>query len=310
MSHLGEIAAVATSVSWTLCALGFAFAGRRIGALAVNQIRIVAAVVVLIAAHALLYGTLFPSDASAQQLGYLALSGIAGLTLGDLFYFHSMTVLGPRLGALLMGTHPLFSVLIAWPVLGEQLGPQAIVGIALTVGGVAVVLADRSDARAWDPGVERGSRRVAIIAGLLGALGQAGGMVLAKLGMDPEGAQVTPLSATLVRMIAGMLGILLVGIGQRHIGPTLRALRDGRAMSATMIGTLFGPVMGVWLSMVALTYTETGIAAALMALPPVLMIPVARVAYGSRVGVVAILGTILAVAGTAVLFLRTTGTGS
>ena len=87
-------------------------------------------------------------------------------------------------------------------------------------------------------------------------------------------------------------------------------VRDGRAMSALMFGVVFGPVLGVWLSLVAVRYTEAGIAAALSALPPVLMIPVSRIVYGARPGRIAIAGTVVACAGIAVLFLRPAAAGA
>jgi drug/metabolite transporter (DMT)-like permease len=307
MSHLGEIAGVATSLSWTLCGLGFALAARRVGAFAVNQIRIVAAVAVLLCAHALVEGSPVPPGLSSRQVSLLAASGVAGLALGDLFYFHCISVLGPRLGMMLMATAPLFAAGLAWPLLGEALDARALLGIALTLAGVAAVVADPRGEPAWR--VSRpASRGVAIAAGLLGGLGQGAGMVLAKLGMLDDGdgaAPISALSAVVVRMIAGMVGILLIAAVGRRLAEAAGALRDGRAMAATLIGVAFGPTLGVWLSLVALRHSEAGVASALCALPPVMMIPVARVAYGARPTRIAFLGTALAMLGTAVLFMRT-----
>lgn len=306
MTHLGEIAGLATSLSWTLCGLGFALAARRVGALAVNQIRIVAAVVILAAVHAWYHGWPVPVDASERQVWLLAASGIAGLALGDLFYFHCISVLGPRLGMILMATAPLFCAGLAWPMLGESLDGQALVGIAVTMAGVAVVVADPRGEPTWHARDAGASRAGAIAAGLLGGLGQGSGLVLAKLGMAHlEGeAEITELSATVVRMIAGMVGILLIAAASRRLGESVRALRDRRAMTATAVGVAFGPTLGVWLSLVAVRNTDAGVASALSALPPVLMIPLARVAYGARVTRLAVAGTVLALIGTAVLFWR------
>jgi drug/metabolite transporter (DMT)-like permease len=308
MSHLGEIAAVATSVSWTLCGLAFALAGRRIGALAVNQIRIVIAVAVLAGVHALLHGSAFPLDAAPRQIAFLAASGIAGLAWGDSFYYHAIAVLGPRVGAVLMATFPLMCAWIAWAARGEALGGLAWLGMLLTLAGVVAVLADPRGEPTWQRGGSTSGRGFAIACGLLGALGQAGGLVLSKMGMVDAGAAgaapISSLSATLVRMVAGAAGILAIGLVAGRWRAAVHGLRDRRALGATLVGVLFGPTLGVWLSMVAVRNTGSGIAAALCALPPVMMIPIARVAYGARPGPAAIVGTVLATLGAALLFWR------
>jgi drug/metabolite transporter (DMT)-like permease len=306
MPYLGELAGVATALSWAICGMGFALAGQRIGALAVNQIRILAAVLILSVAHALASGEVLPGSASPRQLAWLALSGLAGLALGDTFYFHAITVLGPRIGSVLMATAPLMCAVIAWSALGEALDARAVGGILAAATGVAMVLADGRDS-GWQPARAAGGRRaLAVIAGLLGALGQASGMVMAKLGMASGTAEVpvAPLSATLVRMLAGAAGVVVIATLGRHWAHVLRATRDQRAMAATALGVAFGPTLGVWLSLVSVSRTDTGVAASLAALPPVFMIPIARVVYGARPGRRAIAGTLLAVAGTALIFLR------
>lgn len=295
--YFGELAAIATSCSWTLCGLGFAFAGRRVGAFAVNQLRIALAVVVLFVVHAAVEGRLIP-HAAPHAFFLLAASGLAGLTLGDLFYFHAISVLGPRLGALLMASAPLWSVLLAYAWLGENPGPAALLGIAAIVVGVAATVLDRRAETAWRPGA--GSRRTAIAAGLLGAVGQGTGLVLAKRGMS-DGDGLTPIAATLVRMTVGLAGIACLALVSRNLHRAVAACRDRRALAAIAVGVAFGPTLGVWLSLVAVRATDAGVAAALSSLSPVLMIPVARLAYGSRPSRLAVLGTIAAVAGVAVL---------
>ena len=67
-SVIGETAAVATAALWTLCAILFASAGRRIGALSVNAYRIAMAVVLLALAHLGLRGSLLPAAAVAAAV--------------------------------------------------------------------------------------------------------------------------------------------------------------------------------------------------------------------------------------------------
>jgi drug/metabolite transporter (DMT)-like permease len=105
-------------------------------------------------------------------------------------------------------------------------------------------------------------------------------------------------------MGAATLGVWLVALASRRGAGVVRLLRDRRARWATLGATIMGPVLGVWLSLVAVRHTKAGIAATLMALTPVLILPLVRVFHGERVSLRAASGAVLAVLGVAVIFLR------
>jgi len=319
MPFAGEVAGLATAVCWSLCSLAFAFAAKRIGALAVNQLRLPMAVALLAAVHLILFGEVWPAAATGRQVLWLTVSGLIGLSLGDLFLLRCFVLIGPRLGHILLTIWPVLAAVMAWPILGEGLSFWAIIGIGVTVGGVAMVLADRAGDDGWQPPAgSKATRTKGVVMGLLGAAGQATGYVTAKLGMQAaEGAEVMvttaaeaaadpldPLSATLVRMIAGAVGIWILAALRGHLATTLGAIKDRRAVYFTFIGAALGPVLGVWLSLIAATHTKLGIGATLMATAPILMLPLARITYGDRPGRAAIVGTIVAVGGVGCLFLR------
>lgn len=312
----GEIAALGTATCWATCALAFAAASRRIGATAVNQLRMPVAIVFLGAAHLALFGELWPSNVTSGQLLWLALSGLIGIALGDLFLFHSLALIGPRLGELVMTAAPIVTALAAWPILGETLNGWVILGIAVTIGGVITVLVDGHGNNAWKSPARR--RAEGIAAGLLGAIGQGTGLVLAKLGMgvgdgtalvaadgEPAGiSQVDPLSATLLRVIAGAVGIWAIAALRGGLRRTFQAVRCRKTMQTICLATVLG-LLGIWLSLLSVTYTKTGIGATLMGTSPILMLPLAYFAYGDRPGRVAIVGTFVAVLGVSCLFLVT-----
>lgn len=297
--------ALLTALLWALAALSFAAAGRRIGAMAVNLLRIPAALVLLALLHTQRFGTLVPEHLDAARAGWLALSGVVGLALGDLFYFHALAVLGARLGALLLSTWPVLSTLIAAVQLGETPDGADVAGIAVTIAGVALVVAGRPPRREKPlPQVAPRTRALAVGAGLLGAAGQAAGMVMSKLGMRAGGGEpVDPLSATMVRMLAALVAIWLLAVltGRlRHIGAAWRA---PTALLQLSLGAVFGPTLGVWCSLIALTRTSVGVAATLMGTAPVMLLPLTWLFYREAITPRIAAGTTLAVAGTAVLFL-------
>ena len=296
---MGEFAALATSVCWSLTSIQFTLAGRRIGSTIVNRVRLVMAVVFLSLAHLVLYGQLWPLDAELFRWGWLGLSGTIGLVIGDTCLFQAFVLIGPRRSMLIMTSVPVISTLLAWVWLGEALNPLEIAAILLTVGGIAWVVAERQP-EGSAPADSQREYALGILLGLGGAAGQALGLVTAKQGLVGD---FPSLSAALIRMMIASVAIWLVTLVQRQAGPTLRSLRDRRTIGLLVLGTLTGPFAGVWLSMAAVQNTAVGIASTLMALSPIKLIPLERWVFDERVSPRAVIGTVIALAGSAMIFL-------
>ncbi len=304
MLHLGEYAAIGTAMCWTGSSLFFGLASRRIGGLPVNQFRILLAVPLLALLHLLAAGAVWPA-LPTDRLLQLGASGIVGLVLGDMGYFYALAVIGPRIGSVLMATWPAMALLLAWATLGETPVSVELLGMLITGLGVMLVLLRGREGSAWNADLTPLRRTLAILGALLGALGMAGGFALARPAMQPgpdlpDG--VSGIAATQVRMTAACLGIFLVALLRRQGAAFLAVPRDRLALRHTLIGMLFGPLLGVWLCMIAVRHAEsTGTAAALMATTPIWMMPVSRLVYGARIGWVGLLGTLVTVAGAVLL---------
>jgi drug/metabolite transporter (DMT)-like permease len=299
MPYAGELAALSTAVLWSFTSIFFTLSGRRIGAYHLNKFRIPFAVVFLGAMLLITSGRLLPGGIKASSYGYLILSGVIGLSLGDLCLFRAFIVLGTRLTMLIFAASPIITAVFAWIMLGERLNPVAVFGIVITIAGIIWVTAERQfkeNAASTAPG----SRIQGILLALGGAAGQAIGLVLAKAGM---GNDLAPLPATFLRMIAAAAAIWLIGIVRNDTGETLKKARDKRAMLFALGGSIGGPFLGVWLSLIAVRHTQTGIAAAIMATVPVLVIPLVVIFYKEKVSLRAIFGAVLAAGGVAILFL-------
>lgn len=295
--HAGELAALATAACWVATALSFEAAGRRVGSLTVNLLRLPLAFFLLMGLTWTLRGNPLPSDASAHAWGWLALSGLVGFSFGDLCLFRAFLVLGPRLSTLVMSLAPVFAAVLGWWLLGEVLSGTDLVGMLMTVAGIAWAVSERR--RPSGPYVREKRPVAGVLLALGGALGQGGGLVLSKLGMGEYSAA----AATQIRILAGFAGYVLIftAIGWWRRVPA--ALVDGRAMRFTALGAVFGPFLGVTLSLVAVKYTLAGVAASLMATTPILIIPIVVLSGKEKVGWGGWLGALLAVAGVGVLFL-------
>jgi drug/metabolite transporter (DMT)-like permease len=268
------------------------------GSVVLNRLRITVAMVLLGSALWVVRGAPWPVWATSEQAAWLALSGLIGFVFGDSFYFRSLVILGPGRAALLASTAPIFTMILGVPVLREWPGPLAVVGLALIVGGIAWVMYERE--RREHAHVE-GSVAMGVLAGVLGALGQAGGYVVSKLALRTG---IDPLSATVIRVTAAAVAVWILTAAAREVPSTLSALRDRTAASLMVGGAVFGPFLGVTLSLTALMFIQAGVAASITAFYPVLTMLIAARFHGERVTIRSLAGAMVASVGVAVLFLR------
>ena len=297
---LGALAAVGTAVTFALSSTVFTLASLRAGAMAVNRLRLAMAVAWLALAH-LVVRLPLPLDVGGHRWLLLGISGIIGLVLGDACLFQAFVAIGPRLSMLLMSLAPALASLLAWWFLGEALSARQLVGILVTLTGIAWVVLERDGSTGRsrpDPG--RGYL-MGILYGLGGAAGQAGGLVLAKEAVSDG---FPALSATLMRMVTATATIWLYTALRRRMRETVGKFAGDRpAWGFTLAGSFLGPFLGVTLSIVAIQHIEVGIASTLMALPPVFLLPICYVVFKERFGWQAVLGTCVAMAGVALMFL-------
>ncbi|MFL6292052.1 MAG: DMT family transporter [Thermoanaerobaculia bacterium] len=292
----GELAALGAAASWAVTALAIEGGARRIGSLSVNLIRLVFGFAFLSLAALAVRGLPLPVDATAHNWAWLTVSGLVGFTFGDLCLYRAYVVLGPRLSSLMMALVPPITALIGWAALGETLTRRDLLGMTLTVVGIGWAILERGRASESGP-LQVSLAGVAL--GFGGALGQGVGLILSKIGM----AGYDVLAANQVRVFAGAVGYALLFFALKW-WPNVRAgLRDGKALGFSALGAFFGPFLGVSLSLLAVRATVAGVAASIMALTPVLIIPLVVVLKKERVGLGGLAGALVAVTGVALLFL-------
>ena len=295
-NHLGEFAALLTAIFWTITALAFESASRRIGSLSVNILRLIAGLVFLSFFSLIRRNMILPLDASLENWMWLSLSGLVGFVFGDLFLFKSFTVIGSRFSMLIMTLVPPMTALFSRIILGEHLIPIHYLGMGVTFTGISLAIFSRNGKN------EKLSLKLApagIMFALGGAVGQALGLVLSKFGME----DYDPFSSTQIRVIAGIIGFsVLITLMKRWPG-VRNAFSDGKGIKLLTLGAFFGPFLGVSFSLIAVKFTEAGIASTIMALVPVLIILPSVVINKEKVTSMEIAGAIISVAGVALFFI-------
>jgi len=251
----------------------------------------------LILINAILYGQPIPLHAGASRWAWLGISGVIGLSLGDAFLFQAYKEIGPRLGLLLLSLAPVFGAAIAWIFFGQALNLLQIGGMVITLAGISWVVMARPTAQSEN--VRHVTGR-GVLFGVLAALGQATGLVLSQQGMI---GNFSPFAGTLIRMFAAFITLWIVAGFQKQAGSTVMAMRrQPTAFGWVAFGAFFGPVIGVSASLLAVQHADIGVASTLMALPPVFILPVSYFFFKERFGWQVIAGTLIAIAGVALLF--------
>ncbi len=304
--NLGAVAALATAMSWTITAIAFEYAGKRIGAFALNFLRLVLGMVFLGLYCLATRGSFFPLDAPPSAWLWLSASGIVGLVIGDLLLFQAFIDIGSRLSMLLYASAPALTAVLGFGILGERLAGLALLGMALTLAGICIVVLGRGGAAlaancpdGKQDCVPRAKRIRGLLCALGGALGQAGGLMLSKVGAG----SMDPFAGTQIRVSTAVLGFGIILLASGAWKGTFRALKDRKALGSLVLGSFFGPFLGISLSLLAVQSTKLGVAATIMSIIPILIIAPSAFFYKERVGARDVLGSVVAVAGVFVLFM-------
>ncbi len=310
MPHLGEVISLVVAVFWTVTALFADKASHRLGSMTANVLRLAMAFVFLGLLLWVSVGHPYPVYASGKAWLWLGLSALVGYVFGDWCLFNCYLSIGARFGQLFMTLAPPMAAIAGWAILGETLSWKSALAMAVTLSGIAISILSRD-----------GGHKVhltlpwkGVLLGLGAGIGQGVGLVLSKVGMQhyaaaipseaPEAmAAMLPFASTMIRALVGALGFLLLMSLQRDLGSLKRAVHDKVGMRYALIMTVFGPVLGVSLSLMAVQYTNAGIASTLMALTPVFILFPYAFLYKQRIRLREVIGVAVSMAGVALFFL-------
>ncbi len=302
-NHIGEFAALLTTVFWTITALSFETASKRIGSLHLNLLRLAMAFVFLSLFSWFRRGEFFPLDAGMHQWTWLSISGLVGFVIGDFCLFQAFILIGARVSMLVMTLAPPIAALAGWYFLGDSLSSRGLLGMSITLLGIAMVIFVRMPSENKNKS-KRQKLKLAmplkgILFALIAAIGQGTGLVISKYGMN----SYDPFSSSQIRVVAGFAGFAMVFtlLGKWKELPA--SFHDRKAMRWLTVGAIFGPFLGVSFSMIAIQHTNAGIAQTIMSLVPVLIIPPSILINKVRPQMREIIGALLAVAGVSLFFL-------
>lgn len=293
---LGELISLATALFWTFTAISFESAGKKVGSLAVNILRLVIGLFFLCIVVYFTTGSFVPLQASNYAWNMLLISGLIGLVIGDLFLFQAFVDIGSRISLLIYSSVPIMTAVLGYFIFDEVLDYITIVGIAVTLSAISVViLSKRNLDKTYEPHIIKG-----IVFAFIGAVAQSIGLVFSKLGM---GQDLSAFESTQIRVIAALIGFLIYISVRKEWSSVKKAVTNISAMKFIVLGSLFGPFLGVSSSLLAMRYTSIGVSTTIAQLNVILIIPFSVILFKEKVNWKEIVASIVAFIGVALLFL-------
>ena len=310
MNHLGEILSLGVAASWTVTAWFADKASRRVGAMVTNVLRLVLATLFLGILLWITIGHPYPVYADKDTWVWLGLSALVGYVFGDFCLFNCYLYIGQRFGPLMMTLAPPMAAVAGWILLGETLSWKSVLAMGITLCGIAISILSRDSGRHFKLDLPLKG----VLLGVGAGVGQGVGLVLSKMGMQyyaqaiPADAPsmmegMLPFASTMMRAIIGGLGFLTILGLQKGFGKLRAAVKDPVTMKYASIITLFGPAVGVSLSLMAVRYANAGIASTLMALTPVLILVPEVLINKKKIRFKEIIGLAVSITGVALFFL-------
>jgi drug/metabolite transporter (DMT)-like permease len=302
-NYTGELAALSTAFFWTITALAFESAGKKVGSLSVNIIRLCLAFIYLGIFSLFTRGEFLPAGASMHNWIWLSVSGLIGFVLGDLFLFQAYVVIGARISMLIMSLAPPIAAIAGWMIMGETMNELGILGMILTFIGISITILAKKE-----PSDDESSKRIkfrfkypvkGILLAIGGATGQGLGLVLSSYGIE----DYNPFAATQIRVITGIIGFI-IAVTYMGFWPRVNsAIHNFSAMKRLGVGAFFGPFLGVSFSLLAVKYTTSGIASTIMSIVPVLIIAPSVIIMKEKITWIEVVGAIIAVIGVSMFFI-------
>jgi len=291
-----EWLALISAFLWASASLLSVIPARHLGTFAFSRWRMACVSFMLITMGVLSGGfyTLTLSD-----IGMMAVSGLIGIFVGDTSLYACMNRIGPRRASLLFATHAAFSAIFGIWLFKEHLSVQGWVGAALVLTGVMVAVAFSGNTPKKLE-FSHGALWVSILLGVIAALCQSLGTIIAKPVMM---AGADPIAASSVRMLVALIA---------HLGLRLAQVPFSRALSPITLKVfgiiclngLLAMVLGMTIFMFALRHGNVTLVAILSSTSPVMLLPILWIFTRQRPSLGSWLGACLVFCGTALVLSR------
>ena len=257
----GEIAAIASALVWSFGSVYYALAFKSISPVQVAWFKnVIAGSLLGVLSIVFLSGAV-----PLTNVGWLTLSGLVGLGIGDWLYFLAIAHIGVSRTVIISQAVPAFTALLAWPLFGETLSAMQIGGIALVIGGGVLAESRRF--------TQKRSRNHFDRIGLIAAIACAALWTISNLALSKGMVDVTPVTGGAIRFGAGAFFFAAWFIKDGNLGSNVKFIFKASTWKLLAFPTFIGAALGMFLNVSAFKWTSPGIAASLCSTVPLFAIP-------------------------------------
>jgi drug/metabolite transporter (DMT)-like permease len=308
MSQLtGFLAAFLTLFCWTIGTFSFTKASKLYSPNSVNRVRLLYACILLSIITCFFVKInpiqLFTKPALMQWV-WLGISGIVGLSIGDFFAFTAFKLIGSSKTSLFNSFAPAAALVGGYFLLNEQINVIGMIGMIVSVLGVFLFIKINSDSG----NQKLDSPAKGLLFAFLGAVCQGIGLVFAKMGLsfnDFNQELISPIHATWIRLFVATVFIYFTGFYKRGLWQELKDISTQKTLlKPIVIGTFFGPVLGVTMSLFAASILEVSLAQTIFSFLPISVIAFSFFLNSESIKLKSIFVALLSICGVFILMWR------
>jgi drug/metabolite transporter (DMT)-like permease len=262
---VGALCALGAAAGWALASVYFTKGSDRFSVLSINFLKGAFAfpffLLMLLWSPFNLWSV---AESHPGDLGYLVLSALVGMTLGDTLILSCFVRVGPRITLVGMSLVPFFTSLMGYFVLGEKLTWVGGLGLLFTMMGLVVLQQHQNKS-------DVGKLSAVSLWLLFGAIAtQSLSHIFTKMGQTPFNS----LEVSFVRLGVGTGALLLIPVAVRALIKDFKAPQSKQlALGQLAFAAFWGTFVAFWLVHQALAFTQAGVVATLGATSPLFVLP-------------------------------------
>jgi len=238
------------------------------------------------------------------QYFWFGLSGLIGLSIGDYYTFNAFRILGSRRTTLFNCFAPAAALVTGIYVIKENIGLTGIFGMCVSISGIMLLTLSKKEQQAVNA-EGYGNFRNGVFAGIMSAICQGVGLVCAKKGfLAHSDLTMSAVHATWIRMLSAVMFSYAIGIFKTNIFLELKQIAvNTKNLYPVLTGTIFGPVIGVSLSLFAAQSIPVSIAQTILSMVPLSVMIAGVIFYKEKVSLQGIIALMVSMAGVIILTL-------
>ena len=286
---LGALCSLASALTWALVSL---CVRRLLGTLnspTINALRTLGAGALLMAWVLATEGLEGLREIGLPTFALLAASIVVSGSLGDTIFFESARFLGLARAMTASMTYPMLSAVLAAILLSEPITSALVMGSVLTLGGLALIVG----ARPSEPD-RPGHLWLGLLASQAASVAWAVGVIMLRV-------PLTTLDATIAQAVRLPVAALVLFATPWVWGSMGIVRRGGMALAGPIALLAVLTAGSSLLFVVGVKHAGVGVSTVLSSTAPMFAIPLGTVFLGERITRTAAIGTLITVAGVAVL---------